>query len=127
MLTPEEIVKAKAYMTPTLAANQRVDVWLELADLRVSRDYFGGAFVYAISLMAQHIGTIETRSADGGDAGRITSKREGDLAVSFAGSNAGEDSDLSATSYGTTYLSLMRQYSPRPGITGRVCSRRGRF
>lgn len=122
-LTPEEITKAKSFMVQAFSTSQRVSVWLEMAGFRVSRDYFGDAFLYALALMAQHIATIETRSIDGGDAGRITAKREGDLSVSFAGASSTDDGDLSATSYGQAYLSLLKQYSPRPGITGRVCLR----
>lgn len=119
-LTAEEIAKAKGYMIPAFSTNSRVSVWLEMACFRVGRAYFGDAFCYALALMAQHIAACETRSADGSDAGRITSKREGDLSVSFGGNGSSDSGDLQATSYGEQYAALVKQYSPAPGITGRV-------
>lgn len=119
-LTPEEILKAKGYINPVFSQNTRVDVWLDMASFRVGRSYFGDAFPYALALMAQHIAACETRSADGSEGGRITSKREGDLAVSFGGNGSADSSDLGATSYGEQYAALLKQYSPVVGITGRV-------
>lgn len=110
-----EFEKVKKYFHPDLATNERADIWIEMASFRVSKCYFKGAYYLALALMAEHIGALEDRGSDG-VAGAITSKREGDLSIGFA---AGSDSDdLSATSYGREYQSLLKQYSPRPGVTG---------
>lgn len=116
MATPEDIEKAKRLMHPDLAKNLRVDVWLELADVQVNSDVFGAAYPHALALMAQHIGCLENRGADG-NSGAVTSVREGDLSVSYAQASGG-DSYWNSTSYGQQYQALLRQYSRRPGITG---------
>lgn len=110
-------------MHPDLAADGRSGVWIKKATFRVGRCYFGDAYLYALSLMASHIGALEGRGADG-DAGRIASKREGDLSVSYAAGSNAEDGDLSSTNYGQQFQSLLKQYSRRPGVTGRVDFRR---
>ncbi len=122
-LTDRELAEVKGFMHPELAAAERCGAWVKMAQFRVGRCYFGDAYLFALSLMASHIGALEGRGSDG-DAGRIASKREGDLSVSYAGGTSGDDGDLSSTAYGLQYLALLKQYSKRPGITGRTDFRR---
>lgn len=122
-LTEEEMAKVKGFMHPDLVADSRCETWIAMAQFRVGRCYFGAAFPYALALMASHIGAIEGRGSDG-DAGRIASKKEGDISVSYASGSSGDDGDLSSTSWGQQYLALLKQYSVRPGVTGRVNFRR---
>ena len=117
-LTETEMEELKGYLPEEFAASPRLGAWVKAAMFRVGRCYFGKAYVYALSLVVSHKAAMEARGSDG-QAGQVTSKREGDLSVSYG--NAGNGGgDLAATSYGQAFLSLLEQYSRRPGITGGV-------
>ncbi|MBO7412848.1 MAG: DUF4054 domain-containing protein [Fibrobacter sp.] len=118
--TAEDIVKAKRFMTADLAGNARVDVWLEMAQLRADRAYFGSSYPLALCYLASHIGTLETRG-NGDDVGSVSSKSEGGLSVSYSAAGASEEGDLSQTVYGRYYLDLLKAKRPLPGITGGGC------
>jgi len=118
--TAEDIVKAKRFMTADLAGNARVDVWLEMAQLRADRAFFGSSYPLALCYLASHIGTLETRG-NGDDVGSVSSKSEGGLSVSYSAAGASEEGDLSQTVYGRYYLDLLKAKSPLPGITGGGC------
>lgn len=109
-----------AYLPPEYADSKRLDAWIMGASHHVSACYFKKAYVYALSLLVCHLAALESRGTDG-DAGAVTSKREGDISVSY-GSTKGDDDDawLSSTSFGQQFLLLRKQYSPRPGVTGAV-------
>lgn len=129
-LTESEMAEVKGFMHPDLAAEKRCEAWVKMARFRVGRGYFGDSYPYALALMASHIGALEMRGAEG-DGGSVASKREGDLSVSYASGANGDDGDLSATSYGRQYMSLLKQYGTRPGVTGpadfrRFCGGAGR-
>lgn len=116
-LTAEDIAKAKRFMTADLSGNARVDVWLEMAELRVDKAYFGDSFPLALCYIASHIGTLETRGG-GDEVGSVSSKSEGGLSVSYSAAGGGTDDDLMQTTYGRTYLNMLNQKRPLPGITG---------
>lgn len=118
-LTPQEMDKLLAFLSAEVAESPRLDAWIEAASLRVSRCYFGKAYVYALSLMVMHKAALEDLASEGA-AGGITQKREGDISISYASSSGNGNGDLSATTYGQEYITLLEQYSPRPGITGGV-------
>lgn len=123
-LTPQEMDKLLAFLSAEVAESPRLDAWIEVAGYRVSRSYFGKAYIYALSLMVMHKAALADLASEGA-AGAITQKREGDISISYAnGSNSG-NGDLSATTYGQEYLTLLSQYSPRPGITGGSACCRG--
>lgn len=124
--TAEDILKAKRFMTAELSANARVDVWLEMAQLRADKAYFGASYPLALCYLASHIGTLETRG-NGDDVGAVSSKSEGGLSVSYSAAGASEEGDLSQTIYGRYYLDLLKAKRPLPGITGAfgVCAGRG--
>ena len=115
--TAEDIVKAKRFMTAELSGNARVDVWLEMAELRVDKAYFGKQYPLALSYIASHIGTLETRGG-GDEVGSISSKSEGGLSVSYSAAGGGTDDDLTQATYGRSYLSLLHAKRPVPMITG---------
>lgn len=117
-LTTAERAELVAYLPAEFQSSARIDVWIKGAQFRASRSYFGKSYVYALSLLVAHKAAMEARGADG-TAGAVTSKKEGDLSVSYA-SGSSEGGDLSATSYGQEFLELSKTYSARPGITGRV-------
>lgn len=115
--TEEDIEKAKRFMTAELSGDARVDVWLEMAELRVDKAYFGKQYPLALSYIASHIGTLETRGG-GDEVGSISSKSEGGLSVSYSAAGGGTDDDLLQTTYGRMYLNLLHAKRPVPMITG---------
>lgn len=122
-LNAEEMDKLLSFLTEDVAESPRLAAWIEASTYRVSRQYFGKAFVYALSLMVMHKAKMEEQSSEGA-AGPATQKREGDISVSYASASAGNAiGDLGSTSYGLEYQTLLEQYSPRPGVTGGICGR----
>lgn len=115
--TEQDIAKAKRFMTAELSSNARVDVWLEMAELRVDKAYFGDTYPLALCYIASHVGTLETRGC-GDEVGSVSSKSEGGLSVSYSAAGGGTDDDLMQTTYGRMYLNLLNSKRPLPGITG---------
>lgn len=115
--TEQDIEKAKRFMTAELSGNARVDVWLEMAALRVDKAYFGNSYPLALCYLASHVGTLETRGG-GDEVGSVSSKSEGGLSVSYSAGGGGTDDDLLQTTYGRMYLNLLNSKRPLPGITG---------
>ena len=72
-LAASDIEKAKRFMTAELSGNARVDVWLEMAELRADRAYFGDSYPLALCYLASHIGTLETRGG-GDEVGSVSSE-----------------------------------------------------
>lgn len=119
-LSEAERVELITYLDDKVAESPKLEAWVKGAELRVSRCYFGKAYIYALSLMVMHKATI-WQMAQEGVAGPVTSKREGDLSVGFgSGGDSGMD-DLGNTVHGQEYLNLLKQYSPTPGVTGGIC------
>lgn len=117
MATAEDIQKAKRFMTAELSGNARVDVWIDMAQLRVDKAYFGDAYPLALCYLASHVGTLETRGG-GDEVGSISSKSEGGLSVSYSAAGGGTNDDLLQTTYGRAYLDLRNAKRPLPGLTG---------
>lgn len=117
-LSEAERVELITYLDDKVAESPRLEALVKGAELRVSRCYFGKAYVYALSLMVMHKASMLGMAAEG-VAGPVTNKREGDLSVSFGsgGAEAGSG-DLGNTVFGQEYLNLLKQYSPTPGVTG---------
>lgn len=116
--TEEELAKAKRFMTAEIADNERVDIWLEMAQLRADRAYFGSSYPLALYYLASHIGTLETRGG-GDEVGSVSSKSEGGLSISYSAGGGGTNDDLLQTTYGRMYLDLLNSKRPLPGLTGR--------
>lgn len=124
-LTPEERTELVGYLEDEVANSPRLEALIKGAELRVGRQYFGKAYVYALSLMVMHKATLLDMAKEG-VAGPVTSKREGDLSVGYSsGGSSGENNDLANTVFGQEYLELLEQYSPRPGVTGGACCNMG--
>ena len=120
-LDTPDIEKALHFMPPELSAKGRARVWLEMAQLRVSRCYFGDAYPLALSYLASHMGTLEDRG-DGGEVGSVTSKSEGNISIGYSAAGGGTNDDLLQTIYGRAYLELLHSKRPVPGITGSFAS-----
>lgn len=116
-MTSTDKEKAKTFMVATLSGNDRVDVWLEMAALQVSADYFGNSYPLALCYFASHIGTLETRG-NGDEVGSLTSKSEGSISISYSPAGSGTDDDLLQTTWGRMYLNLRQNCRPVPALTG---------
>ncbi|MBQ2437623.1 MAG: DUF4054 domain-containing protein [Clostridia bacterium] len=87
-LSIEQYIQAVA---PALLQDPSLDVFIEMAKERTDRAFYGVKYNHAVALMASHIafllgaGTLGAGSgnAEGGSTGSVTSKREGDLSVSY--------------------------------------------
>lgn len=119
-LSEAERVELISYLDDKVAESPKLDAWVRGAELRVSRCYFGKAYVYALSLIVMHKATL-MQMAEDGVAGPVTSKREGDLSIGFGSGGSEGNDDLGNTVHGQEYLNLLKQYSPTPGVTGGMC------
>ena len=119
-LTEQERQELIGYLPPSIAESARLDAWISGGECRVSRQYFGKAYVYALSLMVSHKATLEGQAAEG-HASPVSQIREGDISVSYGNGNGNGNGDLSATSYGQEFLSLLAQYRRAPNITLGPC------
>lgn len=118
-LSAEERAELVGYLPSSMRTSDSLEAWIKGAEFRVSRDYFGKAYVYALSRIVAHKATLE-KMADEGVAGPITSKREGDISVNYGGSGETATDELTATVYGKEYQSLLAQYKPSPGVTSGI-------
>ena len=102
-------------VAPAFASDPRYPVFLEIAEDLVDRDFFGDTWPNAMAYRTAHIMEMSNRS--GADAAPATSRREGDIQVSYAASQQ-NDSDLYMTSYGKMFLSLVNAKSPGFVLSG---------
>ena len=116
-MTAEQILDAIA---PQFITNTNKSAHLTLAAQRTSRTCFGINYELAVALRAAHTLTLSTEAnAAGGSSGGISSKREGDLAISFGGqSSTGVTGDLGQTSYGVQLQQLIDSNIVGINITG---------
>lgn len=105
-LTAEQIFNAIA---PQFVSDPNKSTHLEIATLRTSQNCFGDKYNLAIALRAAHTLTLtDTANNLGGSSGGVTSKREGDLALSFGGqSSTGIKGDLGQSTYGVQLQNLI--------------------
>lgn len=82
------------------------DAAIAIAESQIGANFCGGGSVreLAVAYLTAHTLTIRERS---GNAGAVTSVREGDLSIGYGAS--GVSSPLGATSYGQEYERLKRQ------------------
>ena len=132
-LTVEQYIQAVA---PALMQDPSLDVFIEMAKERTDRAFYGVKYNHAVALMAAHIafllgaGTLGAGSgnAEGGSTGSLSSKREGELSVSYSSPAATlamkgvVESELSQTRWGLMLISLRKGCKPFFG----VCGGRGR-
>ena len=91
---------------------------------QTSKETYGVAYERAIALRAAHMMTLDNDLARvaGGSGGNISSKKEGDLSISFDGSvTAGDrNADLKQTHYGVQLLGLRRGAVTAIAATGGI-------
>lgn len=90
---------------PGLFSDPGRDIYISLAGQQISSCYFGDNRNLAVALQACHDYTMDQR---GGDAGTISSKKEGDLSVSYSTGGAGS-TDLGQTSFGLALRRLIKK------------------
>ena len=117
MATASEILSAIAPQFDDVTGRQTS---IDLAESRTSSTFFGQNRPEAVALRAAHSLDLATNAAAlSGGAGPMSSKKEGDLAVSFSSASGNSASaGLSETSYGRQLLDLMRSSGPATAITG---------
>ncbi|SHL42236.1 Protein of unknown function [Fibrobacter sp. UWOV1] len=108
------------YLPVSMRTSEMLDAWIRGAEFRVSRSYFGNAYIYALSRIVAHKAIMDEMASEG-VAGPATQKREGDISISYGGSGDTATDELDATVYGKEYKSLLAQYKPNPGITHGIC------
>ena len=98
--------------------------FIELATIQTGECWFGDKYEWAIAYLAAHFISLSQLSQSGatsGGGGPITSKKEGDLSVTFgkSGGNSPTDKDsLLETPYGRQYLTLLNSGGAFIGVTG---------
>lgn len=115
-ISAEERQELVGYLPVDMRNSTMLDAWIRGAEFRVSRSYFGKAYIYAMSRVVAHKATVEGLASEG-VAGPVTSKREGDIAVNYGSGGDSSNGDFGMTAYGREYLELLAQYKPCPGIT----------
>lgn len=125
-----------AAIAPALAGDQSgLPVFLEMARERTSQKFYGPKYAQAVALMACHLwflmgstgsqGGAGGGSGEAGSVGNISSKREGDLQVSYSSPVASmsknmSDASLSQTRYGLELLALRKGCHPFLSVPGEV-------
>jgi hypothetical protein len=114
---PKSIIEVRA---PQWATDPRIDDLIVLADLQTG-SCFGDKYSYAVALRVMHGIAVEDQNGGSGDgtdsgsgqAGSVTSLKEGELAEgrgTSAGIGSGftsADADLETTSFGRELIALM--------------------
>lgn len=108
-LTTIQIITAIA---PALATDASLNTWIELATGLTDRCFFGSNYNLAVALRAAHMWSLSTYRSQG-ESGVVTSKREGQLGISYGGITV--DRDLKQTQYGMQLYDLI--HSSNPAIT----------
>lgn len=115
-------------LAPQFAGHSEKDSFLAMADELVAPASACGLSAdrrsQAVALQAAHLMTLayDPSYAGGASGGAVTSKREGDLALSYGtAQSASDDSDLSQTTYGRQLLELTRRSFVFIGVTGGDC------
>lgn len=109
-------------IAPEIGAKETASAFIDMAAERCGVSYFGELWNQAVANLAAHIATLSDR--DGGDAGAIASRREGDLSVGYSAGSG--DDDFLATLYGRAYWLLLKQCGKGVTISaGPRCGCRG--
>ena len=108
MFSPEMLI---ATICPSLAGSPSLSVYVEMASIMTSQDFFGPLYARAVALRASHMFTMDTRAL--GASGAIAGLQEGKLSVRYQAS--ADSSDLGQTGYGKSLQTLMSS-RPKMGV-----------
>lgn len=142
MSAPKTIDQYLAAIAPAVATDENKATYIEMATERTNPCFYGSKYNQAVALMAAHIAFLLTAnsgsmgagsgSSEGGSVGTITSKREGDLSVTYGSGSIGaatgnaSDAELAQTRFGLMLLSLRKGCRPFAGVlNGRHGNGRG--
>jgi hypothetical protein len=107
-------------IAPQYKDNTDKSNWLLMASDELSSCFYGKKYNRAVALYAAHLMAVSLRpGGSSGDAGTVSSKKEGDLSISY--SNVGDirDADLGQTSYGRQLMALKKKANVGGiGVTG---------
>jgi hypothetical protein len=117
--TTEQYIQTKC---PNLYSDSNLAVYIDVAKLTIKSESFGTKYNYAVALKACHDYSIAQmqQGIGAGTSGTISSKREGDLAVTFGNnlSNITGDDYLKLTNYGIELLALQKGQLTRFDVVG---------
>lgn len=130
MTTPMTIQQYIQAVAPALMQDPSLDVYIQMAEERTTRSFYGHKYNHAVALMAAHIAFrlgsgimgAGSGSAEGGSTGSIASKHEGDLSVSYGSGAASAasvgtgDADLAQSRWGLMLLALRKGCRPFVGV-----------
>lgn len=95
--TTDDFIQA---LCPALYNSSLKSVYLEIAEMLTSSNFFGAKYSYAVALRACHNFTLDKTRPDG-TAGLITGKTEGRLSINYWNEvPKGSNTDLHMTTYG---------------------------
>jgi hypothetical protein len=104
--SPEDLL---AVICPSLLTTSGYQSYLDVAEIRTSSSFFGGAYPLAVALRAAHMYTLNTQR--GGQSGIVTYLMEGRLAKSFGGIGVVRK-ELELSNYGQQLIGLIRASGP---------------
>lgn len=95
--------------------------FLSLAILQISSDWFADKYDLAVAYLTAHMMSLDTSLLrQNGETGAISSKKEGELSITFSSSNSKGDGNFNQTHYGKQYAQLRDSCGFIVGITGGV-------
>jgi hypothetical protein len=113
-LSIRELVREVAPETRD-APDATLDVFIEIATLRISPSVFGSLYRVAVAYLAAHYYVLTQQRA--GAPGPVTFRRAGEVAESYA-ANSDNHSGFRDTAYGNLYLEIRRsRYKVKPMST----------
>ena len=111
-----------ALYAPTLAADPHALLWVADARSVLRPCAWGKFYEQAVALLAAHnMSRANAAAAGGADAaGAVTSKREGELAITYGTAGSGSDAgtDWSTSPFGLRLLALQKMAIGAVGVTG---------
>ena len=103
-----------------LVAPARLTTFIDFAENQISQTLFEGDYELVVAYLAAHMLALSERNSNAGNngqAGSITSKKEGDLSLGYGSPATTNNSDVTLflTSYGIEFVRLrdMHIISPR--------------
>lgn len=109
-----EVDTILAAIAPGFAASPSADTFKALAIMETDACYFGAMYNKAVALRAAHEWAMSTRG--NGEAGALSSRRMGPVAVSFQ--NPQSNSNLSLTRFGRELQALISNHGVGASVTG---------
>ena len=103
-------------IAPQFASDPNKAEFITLATNRTNENYYGTTnFSLAVAYLAAHMMTLADTNRE---AGSVTSKREGDLSISFAAVQDKSGGALSLTKYGRQLQQLRKESGAAIGALG---------